>query len=102
VPRKSDQFQDDIYPDTFSGEPTISADQWFGGANGEQKTVKLGAGFVPKAKPQEFKPEVHEDDGPKSEKELREDWEKLKKRVAYLEAEVAKRDSRIKELEAKP
>jgi coronin-1B/1C/6 len=102
VPRKSDQFQDDIYPDTFSGEPTVTADAWFGGANGEQKTVKLGAGFVAKAKPQEFKPEAQEDEGPKTEKELREDWEKLKKRVAYLEAEVARRDARIKELEAKP
>lgn len=102
VPRKSDQFQDDIYPDTFSGEPTITADAWFGGANGEQKTVKLGAGFVPKAKPQEFKPEVQEEEGPKTEKELREEYEKLKKRVAFLEGEVAKRDARIKELEAKP
>lgn len=102
VPRKSDQFQDDIYPDCFSGEPTMSADQWFGGANGEQKTVKLGADFVPKAKPVDFKPEVHEEEGPKTEKELREEYEKLKKRVAYLEAEVAKRDAHIKELEAKP
>jgi len=102
VPRKSDQFQEDIYPDTFSGEPTLTADAWFGGANGEQKTVKLGAGFVPKAKVQDFKPEVQEEEGPKTEKELRDEFEKLKKRVAFLEGEVAKRDSRIKELEAKP
>jgi len=57
---------------------------------------------VPKAKPQDFKPEHHEEEGPKTEKELRDEFEKLKKRVAYLEGEVAKRDARIKELEAKP
>ena len=29
VPRKSELYQDDLYPDTFSGEPSLDADQWF-------------------------------------------------------------------------
>jgi coronin-1B/1C/6 len=31
VPRKSDIFQDDLYPPTFSGEPTLTAREWFDG-----------------------------------------------------------------------
>jgi hypothetical protein len=26
-------FQEDIYPDTLSGEPSLSADEWFAGSN---------------------------------------------------------------------
>lgn len=102
VPRKSDQFQDDLYPDTFSGEPSLSASDWFGGKNAEQKKRSLAPGFVakPKAEP-DFKPVAVETSGPKTEKELRTEYEKLHKRVAYLEAELVKKDARIKELEGK-
>ncbi|KAH8060273.1 hypothetical protein JL720_13611 [Aureococcus anophagefferens] len=31
VPRKSDAFQDDIFPDTFSGHPSCTADEWLSG-----------------------------------------------------------------------
>jgi hypothetical protein len=40
------------------------------------------------------------EEGPQTEKELREAYEKLKARVAYLEAEVIKKDAKIKELSA--
>merc|ERR1712137_294746 len=64
--------------------------------------VSLEGGFVAKAKP-EFKPtavkEVKEEK-PKTEAEWREEVTALNKRVAYLEAEIAKKDARIKELEA--
>jgi coronin-1B/1C/6 len=33
VPRKSEAFQDDIYPDTFSGVPSHSSDEWLSGSN---------------------------------------------------------------------
>jgi len=33
VPRKADTFQKDIYPDTYAGVPSMSADEWLGGAN---------------------------------------------------------------------
>jgi coronin-1B/1C/6 len=100
VPRKgTDIFQDDIYPDAFSGEYSLTADQWLAGENAEPKRRSLAPGFVPKEKPkEEFKPIVR-DEGPKTEKELREEYEKLKARVAFLEAELIKKDTRIKQLE---
>ena len=33
VPRKSDAFQDDIFPDAFCGAPSMTADEWWAGAN---------------------------------------------------------------------
>jgi len=98
VPRKSDIFQDDIFPDCFSGDPTLQSSEWFGGKDGEPKTISLSQGFVAKPKTASFVPEVKEEKV-LSERELREENEKLSKRVAYLEAELVKRDIRIKELE---
>jgi len=100
VPRRSDLFQDDLYPECISGEATLTASEWLGGREGTPKTTSLRDGFV--AKPAaEFKPVVHEvkETGPKNEKELRDEHEKLKSRVAYLEAELIKKDARIKQLE---
>ncbi|CAM9306343.1 unnamed protein product, partial [Phaeothamnion confervicola] len=33
VPRKSDAFQDDLFPPTFSGTPSHTGEQWFKGSN---------------------------------------------------------------------
>jgi hypothetical protein len=100
VPRKgTDIFQDDLYPDAYAGEPSLTAEAWFGGQNAEPKTRSLAPGFVAKERPKEdFKPVVR-DEGPKTEKELREEYEKLKSRVAFLESELIKKDARIKQLE---
>jgi len=86
VPRKSELFQDDIFPDTFSGEYTLTADEWLAGKNGEVKKTSLAPGFVVKPKSVEFNPEKQEDTKPLSEKELKEEVERLTNRVAYLEA----------------
>jgi len=103
VPRKSDQFQDDIFPDCISEEAALSADDWHSGKNSDPKRRSMAPGFVPGKKPTtDFKPIVKEEDsGPKNEKELRDEYEKLKTRVAYLESELAKRDAKIKQLESK-
>lgn len=101
VPRKSDVFQDDIFPPTASNEPALEARDWFGGKNGTLKTISLEKGFVAPTKTAEFKPVVKESDGPKSENELRSEFDKQKNRIAYLEAELVKKDARIKELEGK-
>jgi coronin-1B/1C/6 len=99
VPRKSDIFQDDLYPDTFGTDPALSANEWFSGKTATPKLVSLAPGFVAPSKPAaEFKPVVKEEEGPKNETELRAEYEKLKKRVAYLEAEIVKKDAKIKEL----
>jgi len=99
VPRKSDVFQDDIFPDCFSGEYALTADEWYGGANANPKTTSLQGGFVQKDKPQaSFNPDKQEEVKVLSEKEMKDEIEKLTKRVAYLEAEIVKRDAKIKDL----
>jgi len=100
VPRRSDLFQDDLYPECYAGESSVSAHEWLSGKDGAPRTLSLKDGFV--AKPAaEFKPVVQEikESGPKNEKELRDEYEKLKTRVAFLEAEIIKKDARIKQLE---
>jgi len=100
VPRKGDIFQDDLYPPTFSGEPSLKADEWFGGKNADPKLTSLAPGFVPaKAQNTSFQTVAVEEPKKLSDKELRDENEKLKKRVAHLETELAKRDARLKELE---
>jgi hypothetical protein len=99
VPRKSDIFQDDLYPPTFSGQPALTADAWLKGQNGEIKTCELGPNFVaPKQSQAAFKTVEVETAKPVSQKELQEENEKLKKRIAFLESEVAKRDAKIQAL----
>jgi coronin-1B/1C/6 len=101
VPRKSDMFQEDLYPATNSGEAAMSANEWWGGANKSAPTISLEGGFV--AKPAtDFKPvQQAVEEGPKNEKELREAYEALKTKVAYLETELVKRDAKIAQLEGK-
>jgi len=99
VPRKSDMFQDDIFPDCASPEPALTSAQWCSGDTSNPKTMSLAPGFVQKkVASSDFNPTVVEEQKPLSEKELREEVEKLQKRVAYLEAELIKRDAKIKEL----
>jgi len=98
VPRKSEIFQDDLFPDCFSGEPALTADEWLSGKNAEPKTRSLAPGFVQKKQTGEFNPEKQSAPKELSEKELKDECEKLQKRVAYLEAELIKRDAKIKDL----
>lgn len=49
VPRKSEAFQSDIFPPTASGNPSLTADEYFGGKTGEPKLVNLDNG-APAAK----------------------------------------------------
>jgi len=100
VPRKSELFQDDIFPPTPGPDPAMSASEWLGGANKEPVRVSLEGGFVVRDK-SEFKPTVVvevKEEKPKTEAEWRAEVEALNKRVTYLEAELVKKDARIKEL----
>jgi len=99
VPRKSDVFQDDIYPDTFSGDPSESAGDFFAGKNAKPKLISLKGGFVAKERAADFNPVQQKEDAPMSETEMKKKLEELTKRVAYLESELVKRDAKIKELE---
>jgi len=98
VPRKSDIFQDDIYPDCFSGEPALSSSEWASGKTAEQKTRSLAPGFVAKERVVDFNPTQKDEPKPMSEDELRKELDRLTNRVAFLEAEIIKKDAKIKEL----
>jgi len=92
VPRKSDLFQEDIFPDCRSDEPSLNAQQWFGGENAKPKTKSLQGGFQKKTETGASfqKKEDVSHDAQMSEADLRKENAELKKRVAYLEAELAK------------
>jgi len=98
VPRKSEIFQDDLFPDCFSGEPALTASEWLSGKNEDPKVMSLAPGFVQKKQNTDFNPDKQNAPKELSEKELKDECEKLQKRVAYLEAELIKRDAKIKEL----
>jgi len=103
VPRKFEVFQDDLYPDTYAGVPGLTAEQWLSGENADAVLCKLEPSDNEDRKREveqqiSFqKVEVKE----LTEKEVREEYENQKKRIAYLEAELLKRDSKIEELTKK-
>jgi len=101
VPRKSDLFQDDIFPACRSDEPAQTKEQWFAGEKCEAgpKVKSLQGGFVKsdKAVPDFAKVEQEKT---LSDDEVRKQHAEMVKRVAYLEAELVKRDARIKDLES--
>ncbi|KAK2829758.1 hypothetical protein Q7C36_017748 [Tachysurus vachellii] len=104
VPRKSDLFQEDLYPDTIGPEPSVEADEWFAGKEGKPILISLKEGFTATTKNKEFKviksllcsPAAstglqHANGGDfqalqKELKDLRELVEQLTKRVSELES----------------
>ena len=101
VPRKSELFQDDIFPDSYAGKPTNDAAGYFGGKDTAPEYMSMepdeSVGKKSEAQPPTF--QKQEEEKELSPKEIKEEWEALKKRVAYLEAEIAKRDAQIKDLQ---
>lgn len=49
VPRKSDLFQEDIYPDTASSIPALTADEWISGIDREPVLISLKNGTLSSA-----------------------------------------------------
>ncbi|KAM6423019.1 coronin-1C isoform 1-T1 [Liasis olivaceus] len=47
VPRKSDLFQDDLYPDTAGPEAALEAEEWFEGKNADPMLISLKHGYIP-------------------------------------------------------
>jgi len=94
VPRKSDLFQEDLFPDCRSDEPALTLDQWLAGENAKPKTKTLQGGFAKREATNvgfNKRVEVEED---VSEVDLKKENAELKKRVAYLEAELAKANAK--------
>ncbi|XP_053084799.1 coronin-1C-A isoform X2 [Pangasianodon hypophthalmus] len=47
VPRKSDLFQDDLYPDTAGPDCDLEAEDWFEGKNSNPVLISLKDGYIP-------------------------------------------------------
>ena len=47
---QSDAFQSDIFPETPSDEPSLTAEEFFSGRSANPKLVNLENGFTPKPK----------------------------------------------------
>jgi len=105
VPRKSDLFQDDIFPDTYAGLPALTAEQWTAGENADAIKVSLEPSGNQEKKKEVEAQQVNfkkvEPVKELSEKEIREEHEKQITRISYLEAELVKRDAKIEELTKK-
>merc|ERR1712146_312125 len=41
IPRKSDRFQADIFPDTYAGQPSMTCEEFFGGKDADPKLVSM-------------------------------------------------------------
>jgi len=98
VPRKSDMFQDDIFPACRSDEAALSADEWLGGATSPPKTKSLEGGFAAKES-SNVSFEKQEEEKELTGEDLKKAHAELQKKVVYLEAELAKAHARIKDLE---
>jgi len=83
VPRKSDVFQEDIFPDTYAGVPSLSADEWIAGKDADAKRVSMRPGAAVAQERATFK-------AAKSAVELEAELAAAHKRIAELEAEVAR------------
>ncbi|XP_012515715.1 PREDICTED: coronin-1A [Propithecus coquereli] len=47
VPRKSDLFQEDLYPPTAGPDPAMTAEEWLGGRDAGPLLISLKDGYVP-------------------------------------------------------
>lgn len=80
VPRKSAEFQDDLYPETYAGEPVLTGSQWM---SGENKAPKLKS-MVPGRDKARTKTEGF---AVKSMKEVKAELVEAQARVLELEVE---------------
>ncbi|XP_069788862.1 coronin-1C-like isoform X2 [Narcine bancroftii] len=112
VPRKSDLYQDDLYPDTIGPEPAMEAEEWFEGKNKDPILISLKDGYVP-VKSREFKAQRTYLDKPQKKSESgnapmkgtfpnvnsESKLEELLQEIKTLKATVASQDERIANLE---
>jgi len=97
VPRKSDLFHSDLFPDCRSDEPALTAEAWLAGENSKPKLKSLQGGFAKKegGAGVTFSKKEETEDAVLSEADLRRENSELKKRVAELEGELSKLKAKI-------
>ncbi|KAG0261627.1 Coronin-like protein crn1 [Actinomortierella ambigua] len=104
VPRKSDSFQTDLFPDCLSDEPALTADQWFSGETKDPKLLSLEKGFTaaPKKEFVASAPAQVAEEVPvqlKSDKDYQEAYHKLRQENEDLKNQLAQKDVKIRLLE---
>ncbi|KAF9581870.1 Coronin-like protein crn1 [Lunasporangiospora selenospora] len=105
VPRKSDSFQADIFPDCTGDEPALTADEFFAGEVANPKLISLEKGFTASTK-KEFvasAPAQAAEEAvvtaPKSDKDYQEAYHKLRQENEDLKNQIAQKDVKIRLLE---
>ncbi len=83
VPRKSEGFQDDLFPDSFSGEPSHTVDEWYAGSDQPPKLMSLN----PASNSQKIEraPSLNKTKSYRTPAELAADLDAAKARIKYLE-----------------
>lgn len=90
VPRKSDLFQGDLYPDTYLGKTELEAGDWNDGKNGERQYCSMDPTKQTSDDGVEFKAKL-------SYKDLEAKCAELQKRVDYLEGKCQEAGIKVEE-----
>ncbi|KAG8140567.1 hypothetical protein E2320_003235 [Naja naja] len=106
VPRKSDLFQEDLYPDTAGPDPALSSEEWLAGKDASPILISLKDGYIPQ-KSREFKVNQTLLQGPKRSQLPHERTQQggpaldqLSEDLKRLQATVLEQERRISELES--
>ncbi|KAL7977481.1 hypothetical protein Chor_009430 [Crotalus horridus] len=105
VPRKSDLFQEDLYPDTAGPDPALTSEQWLAGKDASPILISLKDGYTPQ-KSREFKINQTLLQGPKRSQLPHEGTQQggpaldqFSEDLKRLQATVSEQERRISELE---
>eukprot|EP00033_Pygsuia_biforma_P000142 GCRY01000179.1.p1 GENE.GCRY01000179.1~~GCRY01000179.1.p1 ORF type:complete len:454 (-),score=108.09 GCRY01000179.1:30-1391(-) len=99
VPRKSDQFQEDLFPNCVGPEPALTKEEWFSGKNAEVARISLRDGFDP-SQHKSTALAVSESAKASNVQEKPMTPAEMEKKIKELEAAVNSRDTKIRQLEA--
>lgn len=94
VPRKSELFQDDLYPDTAGDEAAMTAEEWIAGKNATPIMISLKNGYVSKKKEGLSKGFVKQ-----TAKDSSGEVEQLKKQLLQRDGEIKELKTRLQKYE---
>uniref|UniRef100_A0A2K5NG40 Coronin n=1 Tax=Cercocebus atys TaxID=9531 RepID=A0A2K5NG40_CERAT len=111
VPRRSDSYQEDIYPMTPGTEPALTPDEWLGGINRDPVLMSLKEGYKKSSK-MVFKAPIKEKKSvvvngidllenvpPRTENELLRMFFRQQDEIRRLKEELSQKDIRIRQLQ---
>lgn len=98
VPRKSDLFQADIFPDTYAGVPALDAKSYFAGQNGTPARISMKPGSQPVSSPSSLP--TSSSGGAPASFVVKKSRAELESENAQLKAQVAKLEAQLKNLQS--